>query len=70
MTKQVEGQLRGARDEKKKVPTYSKGGMKKNTKKLKKLSSQLTKSARLHAKQAKTVKGMIRGSKKRNGKKA
>ena len=66
---QVEGKLRGARDEKKKVKLYSKGGMK-NGRKLNKLAVQLSKSAKLHSKQAKVVKGIIRGSKKRNGKKA
>ena len=64
---QIEGKLRGARDEKRKV--YSKGGMK-NGRKLNKLAVQLGKSAKLHAKQAKVVKGIIRGSKKRNRKKA
>ena len=38
--------------------------------KLNKLAVQLGKSAKLHANQAKVVKGIIRGSKKRNGKKA
>ena len=66
---QIEGKLRGARDEKKKVKLYSKGGMK-NGRKLNKLAVQLGKSAKLHANQAKVVKGIIRGSKKRNGKKA
>ncbi len=46
-----------------------KGGMK-NGRKLNKLAVQLGKSAKLHANQAKVVKGIIRGSKKRNGKKA
>ena len=66
---QIEGKLRGARDEKRKVKVYSKGGMK-NGRKLNKLAMQLGKSAKLHAKQAKVVKGIIRGSKKRNRKKA
>jgi hypothetical protein len=67
--KQIEGKLRGARDEKRRVKVYSKGGMK-NGRKLNKLAVQLGKSAKLHSKQAKVVKGIIRGSKKRNGKKA
>ena len=46
-----------------------KGGMK-NGRKLNKLAVQLGKSAKLHSKQAKVVKGIIRGSKKRNRKKA
>ena len=51
MTKQVEGQLRGAR-------------------KIKKVIKGLTKASRTHAAQAKTLKGVLNGSKKRNGKKA
>jgi hypothetical protein len=38
--------------------------------KLNKLAVQLGKSAKLHSKQAKVVKGIIRGSKKGNRKKA
>ena len=68
MTKQVEGQLRGARDEKKKVKTYSGGGLK--NRKIKKVIKGLTKASRPHAAQAKTLKGVLNGSKKRNGKKA
>ena len=71
MTKQVEGQLRGARDEKKKVKTYSGGGMKNGrSMKIKKVIKGLTKASRTHAAQAKTLKGVLNGSKKRNGKKA
>ena len=68
MTKQVEGQLRGARDEKKKVRTYSGGGMK--NRKIKKVIQGLNKASKTHAAQAKTLKGVLNGSKKRNGKKA
>ena len=68
MTKQVEGQLRGARDEKKKVRTYSGGGMK--NRKIKKVIKGLNKASKRHAAQAKTLKGVLNGSKKRNGKKA
>ena len=55
MRKQVEGQLRGARDEKRKIKKVIKG---------------LTKASKTHASQAKTLKGVLNGSKKRNGKKA
>ena len=68
MTKQVEGQLRGARDEKKKVRTYSGGGMK--NRKIKKVIKGLNKASKTHAKQSKILKGLLNGSKKRNGKKA
>ena len=71
MTKQVEGQLRGARDEKRKVRTYKGGGMKNGrSMKIKKVIKGLTKASRTHAAQAKTLKGVLNGSKKRNGKKA
>mgnify|MGYP006067530165 FL=1 len=68
MRKQVEGQLRGARDENKKVRTYAGGGMK--NRKIKKVIKGLTKASKTHAAQAKTLKGVLNGSKKRNGKKA
>ena len=68
MTKQVEGQLRGARDQNKKIRTYSGGGMK--NRKIKKVIKGLNKASKLHAAQAKTLKGVLNGSKKRNGKKA
>ena len=71
MRKQVEGQLRGARDEKRKVRTYKGGGMKNGrSMKIKKVIKGLTKASRTHAAQAKTLKGVLNGSKKRNGKKA
>tara|TARA_R100000700_G_scaffold22326_1_gene29009 strand:- start:427 stop:657 length:231 start_codon:yes stop_codon:yes gene_type:complete len=64
MTKQVEGQLRGARDEKKKVRTYSGGGMKNGkTKKIKTVIKGLKKASKLHAGQARTLKGVINGKK-------
>ena len=49
MRKQVEGQLRGARGEKRKIKTYSKGGLKNG--KLKKVASALNKASKLHKKQ-------------------
>ena len=71
MRKQVEGQIRGARDEKRKVRTYKGGGMKNGrSMKIKKVIKGLTKASRTHAAQAKTLKGVLNGSKKRNGKKA
>ena len=71
MRKQVEGQLRGARDEKRKVRTYKGGGMKNGrSMKIKKVIKGLTKASKTHAAQAKTLKGVLNGSKKRNGKKA
>ena len=68
MRKQVEGQLRGARDEKRKIKTYLGGGMKNG--RIKKVIKGLTKASKTHASQAKTLKGVLNGSKKRNGKKA
>ena len=68
MRKQVEGQLRGARDEKRKIKTYAGGGMK--NRKIKKVIKGLTKASKTHASQAKTLKGVLNGYKKRNGKKA
>ena len=56
--KQIEGKLRGARDEKRKVRVYSKGGMK--TGKLKKVASALSKASRLHKKQSKIIKKHIK----------
>ena len=68
MRKQVEGQLRGARDEKRKIKTYAGGGMK--NRKIKKVAKGLAKASKTHAKQSKILKGLLNGSKKRNGKKA
>ena len=71
MRKQVEGQIRGARDEKRKVRTYKGGGMKNGrSMKIKKIIKGLRKASKTHAAQAKTLKGVLNGSKKRNGKKA
>jgi|TARA_Y100000817_G_scaffold309813_1_gene299515 hypothetical protein len=71
MRKQVEGQIRGARDEKRKVRTYKGGGMKNGrSMKIKKIIKGLSKASKTHAAQAKTLKGVLNGSKKRNGKKA
>ena len=47
MRKQVEGQLRGARDEKRKIKTYAGGGMK--NRKIKKVIKGLTKDSKTHA---------------------
>ncbi len=58
MRKQVEGQLRGARGEKSKVKTYSKGGLKNG--KLKKVASALNKASKLHKKQSKIIKKHIK----------
>ena len=71
MRKQVEGQIRGARDEKRKVRTYKGGGMKNGrSMKIKKIIKGLSKASKTHAAQAKTLKGVLNGSKQRNGKKA
>ena len=72
MTKQVEGQLRGARDERKKVRTYSGGGMKNGkTKKIKTVIKGLKKASKLHSKQAKTLSKIEKDQRARykNGKK-
>ena len=62
MTKQVEGQLRGARGEKRKDKIYSKGGMKNG--KLKKVASALNKASKLHKKQSKIIKKHIKDMKR------
>ena len=67
MRKQVEGQLRGARGEKRKIKTYSKGGLKNG--KLKKVAKGLAKASKTHKRQSKILKGLLSGSKKRNRKK-
>ena len=43
---------------------------KSNKKRVKKVIKGLTKASKTHAAQAKTLKGVLNGSKKRNGKKA
>ena len=62
MTKQVEGQLRGARGEKRKIKVFSKGGMRNG--KLKKVASALNKASKLHKKQSKVIKKHIREMKR------
>mgnify|MGYP003146194221 CR=1 FL=1 len=56
--KQIEGKLRGARGEKRKIPVYSKGGIKNG--KLKKVASALNKASKLHKKQSKIIKKHIK----------
>ena len=58
MRKQVEGQVRGARGAKRKVKTFSKGGLKNG--KLKKVASALNKASKLHKKQSKIIKKHIK----------
>jgi|TARA_Y100000114_G_scaffold94058_1_gene87439 hypothetical protein len=60
--KQIEGKLRGARDEKRKVRVYSKGGIRNG--KLKKVASALNKASKLHKKQSKIIKKHIKDMKR------
>ena len=62
IAKQVEGKLRGARDEKRKVRVFSKGGMKNG--KLRKVASALSKASKLHKKQSKIIKRHIKDMKR------
>tara|TARA_Y100000593_G_C4226944_1_gene294951 strand:+ start:215 stop:433 length:219 start_codon:yes stop_codon:yes gene_type:complete len=60
--KEIEGKLRGARDEKKKVKTFKGGGMKNG--RLKKVASALNKASKLHKKQSKIIKKHIKEMKR------
>ena len=60
--KQIEGKLRGARDEKRKVRLYSKGGIKNG--KLNKVASALSKASKLYKKQSKIIKKHIKDMKR------
>ena len=59
---QIEGKLRGARGEKRKVKVSSKGGIKNG--KLKKVAKALSKASKLHKKQSNVIKRHIKEMKR------